>query len=196
MMTFDRFNRRTHLYLGLFLVPWILMYGASSFIISHRSWFQSNEPPRWDLLFEREYRHAIDDQKPLRAVAAEILRDLNMEGAFWTQRPTPDELRIDRFGFWGSTRLTYLVKEHKLKAEHQRMAWDQALPRMHFRGGFAQSRFWDTFWAVTVDLACLGILLWIASGLIMWWRLAPVRVWGAVALGGGLLSFLLLIWSL
>ena len=25
MLTFDRINRRTHLYLGLFLLPWVLM---------------------------------------------------------------------------------------------------------------------------------------------------------------------------
>jgi len=36
----------------------------------------------------------------------------------------------------------------------------------------------------------------IASGLIMWWRLSKTRVWGAVAIGAGALSFALLIWRL
>jgi hypothetical protein len=39
MTTFDKINRRTHLYLGLFLMPWLLMYGVSSFIVIHQSWF-------------------------------------------------------------------------------------------------------------------------------------------------------------
>ena len=30
-MTFGKINRRTHLYLGLFLLPWLAMYGVSSF---------------------------------------------------------------------------------------------------------------------------------------------------------------------
>ncbi len=196
MITFDRINRRTHLYLGLCLIPWVVMYGASSFVISHRTWFQSDQQPAWGLVFEREYHHPINDQKEPREVAGEILKDIGMEGAFWTQRPKPDELRIDRFGFWGSTRLTYNVKDHKLRAERQRMPWDQALLRMHFRGGFAQSSFWDNFWAVIVDLACIGILLWIASGIFIWWRLARTRLWGALAVGGGILSFLLLVWKL
>ncbi|MEO8425771.1 MAG: hypothetical protein ABI651_01535 [Verrucomicrobiota bacterium] len=39
MITFDRINRRTHLYLGLILIPWVMMYGISSFVISHHAWF-------------------------------------------------------------------------------------------------------------------------------------------------------------
>ncbi|MEO8425772.1 MAG: hypothetical protein ABI651_01540 [Verrucomicrobiota bacterium] len=54
----------------------------------------------------------------------------------------------------------------------------------------------NKLWAFMVDLSCVGILLWIASGLIMWWRLSRTRVWGAIALGGGLLAFLLLGWTL
>jgi len=30
----------------------------------------------------------------------------------------------------------------------------------------------------------------------MWWRLPRVRAWGALAVGAGLFSFLLLVWKL
>jgi hypothetical protein len=195
MTTFDRINRRTHLYLGLFLLPWLFMYGLSSFLIIHRSWFESQEPA-WDLVFEREYHHPITAQEDPRAAAQEILKDQNLEGAFWAQRPKPDELQIHRFSFWGATRLTYLAKDHKLRAERQRSTGNQAIIRMHFRGGYLQPYFWDKVWGLFVDMACVGILVWICSGLIMWWRLPRLRVWGAVALGGGLVSFLLLMWRL
>jgi len=195
-MSLDKINRRTHLYLGLFLMPWLLMYGVSSFIIIHQSWFGGEKQAAWEPVFEKEYRHPIPEQGELRTVAQEILKDCNLEGAFWANKPNPDILQINRFTFWDSTRLTYSVKEQKLKAERQRMRLSQAIVRMHFRGGFGQPRFWDKFWGLLVDLACLGILIWVASGLIMWWRLPRLRTWGAIAVGGGLLSFLLLIWSL
>ena len=195
-MSLDKINRRTHLYLGLFLMPWLLMYGVSSFIIIHQSWFGGEKQAAWEPVFEKEYRHPIPEQGELRTVAQETLKDCNLEGAFWANKPNPDILQINRFTFWDSTRLTYSVKEQKLKAERQRMRLSQAIVRMHFRGGFGQPRFWDKFWGLLVDLACLGILIWVASGLIMWWRLPRLRTWGAIAVGGGLLSFLLLIWSL
>ena len=105
-------------------------------------------------------------------------------------------MHIDRFSFWGATRLTYLINEQKLKAEHQSMHVSQAIIRMHFRGGYGQPTFWDKSWGFLVDLACVGIIIWVASGLIMWWRLARLRTWGAIAIGGGVLSFLVLIRTL
>lgn len=196
MKSFDLINRRTHLYLGLFLIPWLLMYGLSSFLISHHAWFRSDQPPAWQPLFEREYHRTILDQTDLREVAPEILKDCHLEGAFWVQRPKPDEIRINRFRFWDETRLTYSIKDQRLRAERQHLRWDQVVLRMHFRGGFQQPTLRDDLWAVLVDVACLGILVWIASGLLMWWRLARLRVWGAIAVGGGILSFLLLVWRL
>lgn len=195
-MSLDKINRRTHLYLGLFLMPWLLMYGVSSFIIIRQSWFGGEKQAAWEPVFEKEYRHPIPEQRELRAVAQEILKDCDLEGAFGANKPSPDILQINRFSFWDSTRLTFSVKEQKLKVERQRMRLSQAIVRMHFRAGFGQPRFWENFWGLLVDLACLGLLIWVASGLIMWWRLPRLRTWGAIAVGGGLLSFLLLIWKL
>lgn len=200
MTSFDRINRRTHLYLGLFLMPWLLMYGISSLIVIHQSWFKLGGLPAEPVL-EKTYNRPIttqagNNEPELRAAAQEILRDCNMEGAFWVDKPNPDTVHIDRFSFRDSTSLTYSLKEHKLKIEHQRMRLPQVVVRMHFRGGYGQPSFWNKFWGLLVDIACIGIITWVASGLIMWWRLPRVRAWGAIAVAGGALSFLLLVWAL
>jgi hypothetical protein len=196
MKRFDLFNRRTHLYLGMFVMPWLVMYGLSSFMLNHQAWFQSNPTPQWQLLFEREYHHSVPEQGELRGTAYEILKDTNLEGAFWVQRTKPDVLEINRFRFRDEIRLTYSMKDQRLRAERQQFEAGQVVHRLHFRGGFEQPTFFNNVWAVLVDVACVAILLWIASGLIMWWRLTRLRFWGAVALGGGLVSFILLIWQL
>ena len=95
-MSLDKINRRTHLYLGLFLMPWLLMYGVSSFIIIRQSWFGGEKQAAWEPVFEKEYRHPIPEQRELRAVAQEILKDCNLEGAFWANKPNPDILQINR----------------------------------------------------------------------------------------------------
>ena len=196
MKTFDYVNRRTHLYLGLFVMPWLLMYGLSSFMICHQDLFRSDQPANWQPVFEREYKRQIPDQANLREVAQAILKDCNLEGAFWVQRPKPEKIEINRFRFRDEIRLIYSINEQRLRAERQHHRWDRVVVRMHFRGGFQQPTFFDALWAVFVDVACLGILIWIGSGLVMWWRLSRLRFWGAIALGGGLLSFLVLIWRL
>jgi hypothetical protein len=196
MITFDRLNRRAHLYLGLLLLPWVMMYGISSFIISHHAWFRSETEPLWKPLFERECHHPVPDQGDLRAIAVGILRENDLEGAFYAQRPNAGELRINRNSFFHQTRLTYLIKEHKLRAERQELRWDQVVLRMHFRSGYNQPLLLNRLWAVVVDVTCVAILLWIASGLVMWWRVSRTRVWGACALVAGVLSFALLVWRL
>jgi hypothetical protein len=67
---------------------------------------------------------------------------------------------------------------------------------MHFRGGYHQPLILNKLWGLFVDLTCVVIVIWIASGIIMWWRLERLRLWGALALGGGVLSFLLFVWAL
>lgn len=182
-------------------MPWLLMYGVSSFMIIHQSWFRTDGEPARELLFEKSYTRPVNSQgvnnePDLRATAQDILKDCNLEGAFWVDKPRPDVLHIERFTFRDSISLTYSLKDQKIKAERQRMHPNQTVVRMHFRGGYLQPTFLNRFWGLLVDIACSGIILWVASGLIMWWRLPKFRAWGAIAVCGGVLSFLLLIWTL
>lgn len=38
--------RRAHLFLGLFMAPWVLIYGATGFYFHHRPWFTAEATPR------------------------------------------------------------------------------------------------------------------------------------------------------
>jgi uncharacterized RDD family membrane protein YckC len=73
--------------------------------------------------------------------------------------------------------------------EDRRFAWNEFLTGMHARGGFHQDGFWQDAWAVVVDIVCFAFLVWVATGLIMWWGIPSHRGWGWVAIGGGLLAF-------
>lgn len=56
-LTFDKVNRRAHLYLGLVLAPWFLLYAASGFVLNHGAWFQGGaKGSPWTRTFERPYR--------------------------------------------------------------------------------------------------------------------------------------------
>jgi hypothetical protein len=61
---------------------------------------------------------------------------------------------------------------------------------MHARGGFEQEGFLQLSWSVVVDIVCVSMIVWIASGLFMWWELPGQRRWGWVAILGGTVSFL------
>lgn len=200
-MNFLHLTRRTHLYLGLFLLPWFFVYGVSSIPFSHGPWirdtFYNDGAPEWTVRFERPYEIEIPSEGELRTVAARILKDSGVEdGAFGAYRERDGRLTVYRFDFWRSTRILYDPSQKTLKAEDKPFRWDQFLTGMHARGGFEQPFMLDRMWAVVVDLVCLSILVWIASGLVMWWQLRSHRWWGALALGGGAASFVIFLVTL
>ena len=138
----------------------------------------------------------VENSPQLRTAAQAILKDNDLEGGFWVDKPNPDTLHIDRFSFRDSISLTYSITDQRLKAERQTLRWPQIATRLHFRVGSDQPTLGNKLWGILVNLACIGIIIWVVSGLIMWWRLPRFRAWGAIAVGGGIVSFVLLVWTL
>ena len=60
---------------------------------------------------------------------------------------------------------------------------------MHRRRGYQYDRPLEDAWAVSVDLFIVAALLWVLSGIWMWWEMKTTRRWGALALAGGIALF-------
>ena len=123
-MTFNHFTRRLHLYLALGLIPWFLMYGASSLPFSHGKYFDGlyqDGVPLWKLRFDRPYEIDVPPGENLRPVGARILKDAGLEGSYGTYRQNEKQVNVYLYTFWKSTRLTYFVDEKRLLAEDRRL---------------------------------------------------------------------------
>jgi hypothetical protein len=194
-MTFSHFNRRLHLYLGLALLPWLFMYGISSAPFAHNQFFEQRDAakklPLWTLRSERSLDVPVPDDPPgLRAFGAALLRDAGIEGtSYGVHRQSPTQVNVYSYSFWKSTQLKYFLDEKRLTVEDRRFRWDHFLTGMHGRGGFEQEGVLATSWSVVVDLVCLALVVWIASGRYMWWDLRGHRRWGWVAILAGTISF-------
>ncbi len=196
-MTFAHVNRRVHLYLGLFLLPWFFMYGISSEPFAHTPFFEARDAaknlPLWTLRAE----HAVDlpvpsDESGLRALGAALLDVAGIHGtSFGAYRQAASQINVYSYSFWSSAQLKYYVDQKRMTVEDRRFRWDQFLTGVHARGGFEQEGLLPASWSVVVDLVCIGIVLWIASGLYMWWGIPGHRRWGWVAIAAGMTSFVL-----
>ena len=191
-MTYQHINRRLHLYLALFLLPWFLMYGVSSLPFAHQYFDEQDKAkglPTWTKRFERDYSIEIPSEGGLRAVGAKIMQDNGLDGAYGAYRQGPNQVNVYVYTFWRSTEVKYLINEKKLMAEDRRFRWDHFLTGMHAKGGFEQEGALHTFWSVLVDVVCLGMLLWVITGVTMWWKLPSTRLWGWVAVVSGVGAF-------
>ncbi|MDP6040645.1 MAG: hypothetical protein QGG64_19010 [Candidatus Latescibacteria bacterium] len=203
-MTFNQINRRFHLYLALTLLPWLLMYGISSIQLAHRGFldgFYDDGTPPWTVLSDRPYNRPVPkgiSDEALRLLCTQIVEDLEVEvtSRLGFHRPNTDRLLIYIYDFWTNYRVIYDIKNRQAKVERKRFRWDHFLGGLHARGGFEQDSFLNHLWAVMIDLVSAGFILWVASGLYMWWQLKQTRRWGVIAFVGGLVSFLALIVAL
>jgi hypothetical protein len=199
-MTFSHVNRRLHLYLALSLLPWFLMYGASSVPFAHTAFFEARDArrglPMWTVRYERPLDVPLPDSDPasMRLFGRRVLDEGGIHPTtFGVYRQSPTQINVYAYSFWRSTQVLCFTDRHLVRAEDRRFRWDQFLTGIHARGGFENQGALVSSWSVVVDLVQIGILLWIASGLIMWWELRSHRRWGLVVLMAGMVSFVVFV---
>lgn len=188
---FSKLVRRVHLYLGLFLTPWIAMYALSTIAMNHRDSF-GKEPPVFAVEAERRFEGALPESDP-RASARVLLASLSLDGAHTVRKAPDGTLTIQRLDPVTPRRVTYRPETKALRIERQVFRTNQFLERMHRKRGYAQDYLADDLWAATVDLTIAAIVLWGLTGLWMWWELKAARALGAIcaAAGIGLFAFYL-----
>jgi hypothetical protein len=189
--------RRTHMYLALFLFPWMLMYALSTLAMNHRALFAGvyGSAP---LAFEKERELVYDGVFPqdadLKIISRQILASVSLDGAHSVTRRKDGAIVINRSDLLTPRRLTYLPADRKLSIEKMPSRPNAFLERFHRRRGYATGYALDTTWAVTVDLAIVAMIFWVLSGLWMWWEMKATRRFGASAVltGAGLFALYLL----
>ena len=106
----DRILRWIHLYTGLFLLPWMLVYGASAFCLNHNQWFIKKlniRPTSWQT--EREVDFSPNDKFPLEPAqqARAIVKFLDLDGPHRVLgRPNANQMIINRICATGNYRIT------------------------------------------------------------------------------------------
>lgn len=187
--------RRAHLYLALFLTPWILMYTVSTFVMNHRTLFHGPPPvPPPEFRLESEFRYPGEfppDAKPAE-IARQLLASLNLDGAHSVGRPGPDgKITIQRQLPVEPKRITYTPSNGIVRVETLPFSGAGFLERMHRRRGFQHDYPLEDAWAFTVDLTIAALVLLALSGIWMAWEIKVARWLAFAALAAGCALFAL-----
>ena len=212
-MTFSHFNRRLHVYLSLGLLPWVLMYGISSYFFAHpdvgRGWY--GDRMQWSPIAVAADQLPADIAFPERGAPPEIMRpfvrrvletvgwsELRDSASYGGYHTSPKQISIFVYRFLEQRQVKVDIETRRLVTEQKHFRWDHFFTGMHSRGGFHNDGVWNFVWAIVVDISSIGFLLWVATGLYMWWTLGArtAKAWGWVALIGGVASFTLFLMKL
>ena len=187
-MVISRVVRRTHMYLALFLFPWVLMYALSTLVMNHRALFVGvyGEGP---VPFVEERRLPYDATFPenaeLTTISTAILTSVGLDGAHAASRRKDGTIAINRNDLLIPRRLTYSPSDRTLVIEKMQSRPNAFLERFHRRRGYATGYGLDTIWAVSVDAFIVAMVFWVLSGLWMWWEMKVTRLLGLAALLAG-----------
>ena len=87
-MKFSKLIRRTHMYLALFLTPWLIIYALSGLVLNHAKLFLRPDGQLalpFEKVEEREYKAVFSADADARMIGAQVLEDLGLSGTFNTQ---------------------------------------------------------------------------------------------------------------
>jgi hypothetical protein len=191
--------RRVHMYIALFLAPWLMMYAASTFVMNHRAWFRpqpAGPPP-----FEKEREQVFSGQLPPdaapRDIAVAVLRHLDIDGAH-NVNASPDKQRITivRQDPVAPKRIIFTPADHRIVVEKQIVQMPAFLERMHRRRGFQHPYALEDTWAFSVDVVIAAMVFWVLSGLWMWWEMKKTRALGFAFGAAGCALFALFLFTI
>lgn len=194
----DILMRKLHLWTGLFLVPWMLVYATSTLLLNHPGLARSlsSTPPTWKQVKSVDF--TPDDSFPAepKEQARILLVKVDLEGAHRIQgKPNPNQLVIIRIRGSGHSRVTWRKKQHRILVERQEpFSLIRLVHFLHFRHGYRQPVSAYIAWAIVVDFVVLSIVLWVLSGIYLWARMKRHRISGGacLAVGFGLFAVLVL----
>lgn len=188
--------RDLHLYAGLFLCPFVLLFAVSTVLLNH--------PPR-----SAPAKAEAKRETPVEIPAGEpgsipharaLLQQLGVtcEMDYVRHNAKSGRLLIPVSKPGESTRVEVDLNARTATIEHEIRTLGEALNYLHKMPGPHNVRFrgnwvYMSWWAVTADAVVYGILFLTVSGLYLWWKIKGERAVGWALLAGGAASVAMLV---
>jgi hypothetical protein len=200
---FQIWNRKTHFYLGLYLLFFTWLFAFTGLILNHSWNFAEFYPNRAITATDQSFTAQADSADAL-TTAREVTRQLGIRGEInlnATAVPGRLDFGVSRPG------LVYQIqaklaegKAHIVKNQYN--GWG-VIHVLHTFTGVSTTnpelkRDWTltTVWALAMDAVAAGLIVMVLSSYYMWWMLRQKRVGGAIALVAGCVICFLFVFGL
>ena len=186
-------TRRLHFYVGLYFLFFIWLFSVTGLFLNHPEWaFTRYWPLRQERVSERSFS-VLPDTGDM--VVAQALREqLALAGEITqVERRLADSLVIVQLSRPGRIhRIEASLARGTARVFETNVNAIGVMDALHKFTGVrlddaGQRRDWvlTTVWAFAMDAVAIGLLVMVASGLYLWYRLGKKRLAGALALAGG-----------
>ena len=189
----DRLMRALHLYTGMFLVPWMMVYAISAFLVNHKEWFGKEIQPTWEVSQEIDFDPGPAFPQDSEEQARAILKHLDLDGAHRVTGDDPSQLIIFRNCATGYYRISWQREPSRLVVQKQQpCSFYSFVNALHFQHGYFKPHLANLpwlIWGIVVDIITISTVLWVITGIYIWARRPGVRLLSGLCLLAGSLLF-------
>jgi hypothetical protein len=171
--------RKIHLYCGLIIMVFLMMYFVSGYMMVHRPWFLTPPPPP---TIQTATLEPAEAALPAEQLAARVKEKLKLAGRI--QFPQNQPAKMTRF--WvirpgAMIRVDVPAGQREARLTTQRVGLVGILIMLHKINGYDDQPLFDVY-AAFCDLAGLSMIVFAVSGVYLWWKRTRNKVPGIVCL--------------
>jgi hypothetical protein len=171
--------RKIHLYSGLVILAFLMMYFVSGYMMIHRPWFLG-PPSTTTQTVTLDSIGAL----PIEQLAVEAKKRLELGGrTFFAPIQPPDMKRFFVIRPGTTVRVDVPAGGDVVHVITQRYGVVGTLIVLHKVRGYDDQWLFNAY-ALFCDLSGLSMIVFAISGVYLWWKRTKNRVWGVLCLSG------------
>lgn len=197
-VVFERWNRKSHFYVGLFLMFFVWLFALSGLLLNHPAWtFHEHWKNRKETYVKRPITKSKPDVVEDLDQARDVMIQLGIEGDILWTTPRTDpgvlEFQVRRPGHFFFIQANWL--QGSATVRHAEVNVWGVMKFLHvFSGNVADDprnqRDWALtyVWAYSMDAVAAGLIVMVLSSVYMWFQLPQKRRMGGIVLALGCFS--------
>lgn len=192
----SKWNRKIHIYFGLFFLLFIWLFGISGVLLNHHWEFTNSWEKREVISYEK--RIEISNEREKRRLQQEIVDKINLNGSIVNLRYSSDSLFLNFIVSKPGTRYeiqadlndgNVLIKETKLDQWAVMTSLHKLRNPTQKEQGEQYQSILAFVWSISLDIVSVGLIVICLGGWFMWLQIPKKRFYLGLAsiLGGTLL---------
>ena len=188
-----KWNRKIHIYLGLFFVFFMWLFGLSGLLLNHHWEFAKS----WERRNENSYQTTIpiSRERNKLALAHEILNELDIKASIYNIRFTSDSALLNIVAAKPGRRYDIQAQLSEGDVQIKKTELDQwnIMTALHtLRNpiteelGERSASKWASLWSFSMDIVSAGLIVICLGGWYLWLQVKRERFYyGLISLSGG-----------
>ncbi len=199
--SFVKWNRKIHIYLGLFLLLFIWFFGISGLLLNHHWEFANSWKKRKEVRYDKTIE--ISKERDKHILVHEIMNKLNMNGSIYNLRYSSDSAHLNFIASKPGLRYDIQagVNDGKITIKETKLDQWQLMRTLHTLRNPSPNEQDERYqpvlafiWSLSMDIVSVGLIIICLGGWYIWLQVSRKKFYlGLVSLTVG---FILCIYML